>query len=278
MISTKVIRKINSVEDPKLRDVFISILEEAERIVGETITKREFQEFVKATEENFRRVWQAIDALTQRVNELTERVNELAEAQKRTEERINELAEAQKKTEERLDKLTERVDTLTERLNSLTEQVNELAEAQKRTEEKLGWLIEEHRKTRQELGGLAHTFGYILEDRSYKHLPGVLKEKYQIEVIGKLRREFFEVGKGRYVEVNIYGVGRRSGSEVHIMGECKSKLSKKDVDKFMKMIRGLEEEITGDRFILFVTYHATPQVMEYVKEKGAHLVFSSEFE
>ncbi len=257
MISTKVVRKINSVEDPKLRDVFISILEEAERIVGETITKREFQEFVKATEENFRRVWQAIDALTQKVNE---------------------LAEAQKRTEERLDSLTERVNELAEAQKKTEERVNELAEAQKRTEEKLGWLIEEHRKTRQELGGLAHTFGYILEDRAYKHLPGILKEKYQIEIEGKLNRKFFEVGRNRYVEVNIYGRGLRSGSEVHIMGECKSKLSKKDVDKFMKMVKGLEKEITGDRFILFVTYHATPQVMEYVREKGAHLIFSSEFE
>ena len=36
-----------------------------ERIVGETVTRKEFQEFVKQTHENFDRVWKAIKELTE---------------------------------------------------------------------------------------------------------------------------------------------------------------------------------------------------------------------
>ena len=57
---------------------------------------------------------------------------------------------------------------------SKNSKVNELAEALKRTEEELRKLISEHRKTREQLGGLSHTVGYILEDRSYAALPYLL--------------------------------------------------------------------------------------------------------
>ena len=60
---------------------------------------------------------------------------------------------------------------------SKNSKVNELAEAQKRTEEELRKLISEHRKTREQLGGLSHTVGYILEDRSYVALPHLLSKE-----------------------------------------------------------------------------------------------------
>jgi len=59
--------------------------------IAETVKKSDFDNFVKSTEENFNRVWKAIE--------------ELAEAQKRTEQRVEELAEAQRKTEIEIAKL-----------------------------------------------------------------------------------------------------------------------------------------------------------------------------
>jgi hypothetical protein len=59
--------------------------------IAETVKKSDFDNFVKSTEENFNRVWKAIE--------------ELAEAQKRTEQRVEELAEAQRKTEIEVAKL-----------------------------------------------------------------------------------------------------------------------------------------------------------------------------
>ena len=126
--SINIIRLLEKV-DPTLREVLLAILEEIEK------QRKQWEETVTKTE----------------FNELKQIISELAEAQKKTEHRVNELAEAQKKTENRLTRL----ETV----------VQELAEAQKRTEEELKKLVGEHRKTREQLGGLAHTVGYILEDR-----------------------------------------------------------------------------------------------------------------
>ena len=269
MIKAQIVRKLESVKDPELRDVFISFLEEVERMIGETITRKEFLEFVEKTQENFDKVWQAINELTRRVNELaeaqkrteerlnelTERVNSLAEAQKKTEERLNELAEAQKKTEERL---------------------NELAEAQKETEKKLAKLIGEHQKTREQIGGLSHSIGYLLEDRAYKGLPGILKRKYGIEVTEPLRRDYVKIGRNRYLEINIIGKGKKDGREIYIIGECKTQLKKKDVDKFLRHIKDIEDYFKGDKFLVIVAYQASPPVTDYIREKGLNFVYSYE--
>ena len=172
-------------------------------------------------------------------------INELAEAQKRTEERVNELAEAQKKTEERL---------------------NELAEALTR-------LIGEHAKTREQLGGLSHSFGYLLEDRAIKSLPKILEKDYNIKVIGKLKREYLKIGK-EYIEVNIYGKVKKDGEEYTLIGEAKSKVSKKVIENFIKKC----EKISKKTFKILISYVFTPEIKEYAKEKGIILIPSYELE
>ncbi|MEN3044843.1 MAG: chordopoxvirus fusion protein [Candidatus Hydrothermales bacterium] len=188
--------------------------------------------------------------LEERISNLERIVTELAEAQKRTEERINELAEAQKKTEQR---------------------VYELAEAIKKTEEELGKLIGEHRKTREELGGLSHAFGYVLEDRAIRWLPEILKREYNIEVIGKLKREYIFI-KGEYLEVNIYGKVKKDGKEYVLIGEAKSKLSKKLIDKFIIKC----EKISKESIKILVSYIFTPEIEKYAKEKEIILIPSYE--
>ncbi len=246
VFSTKIYKLLQKV-DPSLRDVLIAILEELEeqrKQWEESITKSEFREFVKATEENFKKVWQVI--------------HELSQAQRRTEERINELAEAQKRTEERL---------------------NELAEAQRRTEERLGWLIEEHRKTREMLGGLSHTVGYVLEDRAYVGLKQILPSRYGIELKEPLRRDYVKVD-GEYEEVNIIGRGEAKGRQVWIIGEGKSQLKKKDIDKdiddFLSKAERLSGALEGDKFYVIVCYQASPQVRKYAEERGIQRIFSWE--
>ena len=87
----------------------------------------------------------------------------------------------------------------------------------------------EHRKTREQLGGLSHTVGYILEDRSYIALPHILREELGIEV-EEIRRDYVEISPNRYEEVNIIGKGKRGGERIWILGECKTQLKKRDVD------------------------------------------------
>ncbi|MDL1956706.1 MAG: chordopoxvirus fusion protein [Candidatus Desulfofervidus auxilii] len=319
--SVSLIKRLEAVEPP-LREVLIALLEEVERQREDSITRKEFLEFAKKTEENFQRVWEAIERLTKAqeeserrigrlevavqelveaqkasekrisklevaVEKLTEaqkkteiRLNELAEAQKKTEIRLNELAEAQKRTETRLNELAEAQKKTEIRLNELAEaqkkteiRVNELAEAQKRTEEELRKLIGEHKKTREELGGLSHTVGYILEDRAYIGLPELIKRDFGIE-IEEIKRDFIEISPNRYEEINLLGKGKKNGTSIWILGECKTQLKKRDIDLFLKKLSRIEHLFPGEKLLIVVTYQASPQVRQYIEKKGLKLYLS----
>ena len=176
---------------------------------------------------------------------------------------VKELAEAQKRSEERLTRL-ENV-------------VAELAEAQKKTERELEKLVGEHRKTREMVGNLQHTVGYVLEDRAFVGLPPLLKEDFGIEIVEALRRDYIEVYPGKYIEVNIIGKGKRDGRDVWIIGDCKTQLKKRDVDEFLKILKQIEESISGDKLPIIVTYQTSPLVRNYIKERGLKLYFSYQF-
>ncbi|MDL1956116.1 MAG: chordopoxvirus fusion protein [Candidatus Desulfofervidus auxilii] len=270
--SIELIKRLEAV-DPTIREVLIALLEEVEKQREESITRKEFLEFAKKTEESFQRVWEAIERLTKaqeeserRIGRLETAVQELAEAQKKTEARVNELAEAQKKTEIRLNELAEAQKKTEIRLN-------ELAEAQKKTEEELRKLIGEHKKTREELGGLSHTVGYILEDRAYLGLPELIKRDFGIE-IEEIKRDFIEISPNRYEEINLLGRGKKDGSSIWILGECKTQLKKRDIDLFLKKLSRIEHLFPGERLFVVVTYQASPQVRKYIEEKGIKLYFS----
>ena len=297
-ISASLIRKLEAVPQ-QIREVLIDLIEEIERRREESVTKREFNELKEIVRE-----------LAQRVNELAEaqrgteqQINGLAEAQKRTEERllrlegaveklaeaqgrteerlsrleqtVERLAEAQKKTEERVEELAEAQRKTEERLNRLEVTVEELAQAQKRTERELQLLVAEHRKTREQVGGLSITVGYRLEDEAFKALPHLLERDYGIKVEGRLRRKFLRDNRGDYLEVNIIGEGRRNGERVTIVGEGKSQLSRREVDRFIRRkLKRLEGVLEGI-FPVLVTYMISePRVEEYVKDKGIALYYS----
>ncbi len=259
--------------------VKISDFEELKAVVKELAeaqkrTEESLETFKKATEDNFNKVWKAI--------------NELAEAQKRTELRVEELAEAQKRTElslesfkkateENFNKVWKAIDELAEAQKRTELKVEELAEAQKRTEEEIKRLTKEQIKIKEELGGLSHTVGYRLEDEAFKALPSLLKDDFGITVIGKLKRDFIEIGPEKYIEVNIWGEGKKDGKEFAIVGEAKSQLKKKDIDDFLKKLEVIKRYIPKEQFPILVTYIAHPQIQRYAKEKNIKIYFSYEF-
>jgi len=279
-------------EAQKRTEERVNELTEAQKRTEERIN--ELAEAQKRTEERVNELTEAQKRTEERVNELTEaqkrteeRVNELAEAQKRTEERVNELAEAQKRTEERINELAEaqaKTEQSLESFKKTTEEnfsrvwkaIDELTEAQKKTEEELKRLVGEHKKTREHLGTLSHTVGYVLEDRAYKGLVGLLKRDFGLEVIEGLRRDYIEVGIDKYEEVNIIGRARVNGKEVWVIGECKSQLKKGDVDEFLRSVKRIEPYVSGEKVIVAVTYQAPPPVRKYVEQKGIKLYFSYE--
>ncbi len=124
-----------------------------------------------------------------------------------------------------------------------------LLKLRKKTEEELRKLIGEHKKTREQLGGLAHTVGYILEDRAYKGLPELLKRDFAVEAIDFIKRDFIEIEPNRYEEINIYGKGRIDGREIWILGECKTQLKKTDIDSFLNKIKRIEKILKGEKNI-----------------------------
>ena len=318
MVITDVMEKLDKVRDPNIRDILLYLIEENEKRKEESIKREEFYEFVRTTNENFKKVWEAIDQLTERIdqltrrmdrltervdqltermdqltkrvdeltermNQLTERVDQLTERMNQLTKRVDELTERMNQLTERVNQLTERVnqltkrvDELTERMNQLTERVDQLAEAQKKTEGRLDKVIKEQKAMRKEIGGLAHTFGYFLEDRAYKGLPSILKGRFGIEVTQPLKRIYVKGETNRYYEINIFGAGRRGSEEVYIIGECKAKLSKREVDKFIRNIEKFGDRWKGEKILFLVTYQAPPSVAEYVERRGINLIYSYE--
>jgi len=249
---------------------------EAFQVFKEDIIHKDLEEIKKEIKE----VWEVIRELTEaqkrteeRVEKLAIRVEELAEAQKRTEKRVEELAEAQKRTEERIEELTEAQKRTEERVEKLAIRVEELAEAQKRTEEELKKLIEEHSKTREQLGGLSHAFGYVLEDRAIKSLPKIFEKYYGIQIIGELKREYIEID-GEYVEVNIYGKAKKNDKEYILIGEAKSRVSKKIIDEFLMKC----EKISKESIKVLVSYIFPPEIKKYAEEKQIILISSYQLE
>ncbi|MDM8526117.1 hypothetical protein QUF80_22305 [Desulfococcaceae bacterium HSG8] len=219
---------------------------------------------------DFRRLENVVSVLGDKILELAEaqkrtemRVEELAEAQKRTEMRVEELAEAQKRTERRVEELAE--------AQKRTEiRVEELAEAQKRTEDTLSQVVGKQDRMAREVGGLSTSFGYFLENEAIRFLPDILKREKGID-IRVMDRRFIVYADGKDDEINIYGEGLRDGREVYVIGESKSQLGKKDVDRFRKLVRRVTGHLKSEVHPLFVTHSAHPNVEAYAKENMPEL-------
>ena len=266
-ISISLYKMLDSV-DPALRDVLLAILEEIERQQKERVTKDEFIELK-----------QIVAELAEAQKRTETRVEELAEAQKRTEARVEELAEAQKRTEDRVDTLAQRLEELAEAQKRTEARVEELAEAQKRTEEEVRKLAKGLRETRQMVGGLSDSVGYGLEDKAIAALPIVLKKRFAMEPEGSFVRKFIQID-GKEVEINMFGTASQDGEKWFVVGEGKAKLSKKDVDKFLKLLDRLRiSGVVGTNVLpIMVTYSTRPATQRYAEEKGLNLIFSYELE
>lgn len=194
----------------------------------------------------------------QRLESLVEKqgesILELSRAQKRTEESVKELAQAQKRTEERMDELVQAQIKTEKRLTRLEVVVNRL--------------VGEMKTVRKEVGGLSHAVVYRLEDEAIWTLPHLLPRDHSVEVQGQLRRGFLTLSGGKAVEVNIYGQGIRTGRPITIVGEAKTQLKKKDVDNFLSLIKLVSLSTDQPVFPLLVTYHTSPPVEEYARDKG----------
>jgi chromosome segregation ATPase len=276
--------------------VAIKELTEAQKRTEKEIEKiwgaiKELTETQRKTEQEIEKIWSAIKELAEAQKRTEQRVNELAEAQRRTEQEIEkiwvaikELTEAQKRTEQRLNELAEaqkrteqKVEELAQAQKETEQKIKELAEAQRKTEETLKKLIEEHSKTREKLEGLSHSFGYFLEDRAMKSLPKILKRKYNIKAVGNFVRDYFIIN-GEHVEVNIFGRVKKGNKEYILIGEAKSQVTKKAIDKFLKKCDKISRSFSKETIKVFISYIFPPGIKEYAEEKGIVLIPSYELD
>ncbi len=281
--STNVIRLLEDIE-PSLRKVLIAILEEIERQREETVTRKEFLEFARHTDENFQKVWKSIHELAEAQKRTERRVDELAEAQKRTEARVEELAEAQKKTEQRVDSLAQKVEELAEaqkkteqRVDSLAQKVEELAEAQKKTEEEIRRLARGLKNTREMVAGLSDSVGYTLEDRIFPYIREFVLKEYGVKAKILDRRNII-YPDGGFDEANIYVEGRRNGEKVYVIGECKARPGKKDIKKFNEAIKRIKAHLGGKVEAFFVGYYYSPEIEKYLRDKHPEIMAMKSFE
>jgi hypothetical protein len=267
----------------KVRKVFppeqAEVLEEMVDLLDELVKVGDFNE-LKAIVADLARAQKELAEAQKRTEQ---RLEELAEAQKKTEQRLEELAEAQKRTEQRLEELAEAQKRTEQRLEELAEaqkrteqRLEELAEAQKETEKELRTLAREHQETRKQIGGLSHTASYLLEDRSYRGLPELLKKEYGIEITEPLKRDRFKLN-GKRIEVNIIGKGIKEGKEIWIVGEAKSQLKKKDVDAFLRRRQDFERLFPGEKLYVLVTYMDVGEAAEYARKKDIKVYYSYQF-
>jgi hypothetical protein len=187
------------------------------------------------------------------LQEVRDVVGELAQAQQRTEERLGELVQAQQRTEERL---------------------GELAQAQQRTETEIRTLTRSMKQTRQMVAGLSDTVGYTLENRAMERLPAILGSEHGITVEQPLVRRFVEYPDGGVDEVNVYGRGRRNGTEVTLVGEAKARPGKGDVDRFLELVSRLERNgwIAGEPFLLLIGHSIRPEVERYARSRNVEVL------
>ena len=296
-VSVGFIKTLENV-DPQLRRVLLELLEELERQREESITKKEFNElkevvhelgatvkelvetqkqarkdheiFKKENQENFGRVWQSINELT----EVQKRIEkESRENFNRVWQSISELTEAQKRTEKELENFKKETH---ENFNRVWQSINELTEAQKRTEKELGRLTREMVMVKERLEGISDTVGYTIENRAYKTLPQILAD-HGIKVEGRLIRRYLKI-KGTEHQVNIFGYAQKNGEKILILGEAKVRPSKKEIARFEKLCEYASEELKTPVFKVFVAHDFPPVIEAYLKEHDFLPVWSYELE
>jgi exonuclease VII small subunit len=162
------------------------------------------------------------------VTRLEAAVERLSQAQARTEEAVRALAEAQARTDERVTRLEAAVERLSHAQANTQQALKELSEA-------VTTLAKSVEILSQQVGKLSDTVGFGLEDVARVVLPGYLWRHFGIDLKQELDRRFILVDKAE-VEINLYGEGKLGDQDVVVIGECKSRIYHREVERFLQTL------------------------------------------
>ena len=125
---------------------------------------------------------------------------------------------------------------------------------------------------------ISDVFAYTLKNQSYKGLPPLLKRDLGLEIEDRLIRRYLPTEKkGQYLQVNIYGWGKKNGKKTLILGEAKTSISRREISRFQKIVKRaaqLENITSNDICQVIVVHSVTPSIEEYAKEQGIQLYWS----
>ena len=126
------------------------------------------------------------------------------------------------------------------------------------------------------LSEVTEAFSHTLKNSAYRVLPELLARDFDIKLEGRLVRKYIEYPDGRHDEVNIFGKAK-NGKDVWIIGECKVRMSKREINDFLKMVERLDSVIKGEKLLIGVTHTIMPDIERYAQSKGIKVYWSYEF-
>jgi len=136
----------------------------------------------------------------------------------------------------------------------------------------------EHRGARTGLHPITRILCCQLEDQARLALPRLLKRDHNIEVTGRLVRRHLPLKSGGHLEVNILGEARGAGKAIHIVGEGKIRLDRRDVDRFLQRTVPLAQAELGEIQPVLVTYMTPePGLEDFIRQQGILLYYSYDF-
>jgi hypothetical protein len=133
------------------------------------------------------------------------------------------------------------------------------------------------RDLKKTLAEIIEAFGYTLENAAYKALPELLARDFDMKIEGRLIRKYIEYPDGRHDEVNIFGKAKKDCKEIWVVGESKVRISKKEINDFLKMVERLDSLIKGEKLLIGVAHAIMPEVEKYAQSKGIKVYWSYEF-
>ncbi|MCM8804904.1 MAG: chordopoxvirus fusion protein, partial [Candidatus Omnitrophica bacterium] len=73
------------------------------------------------------------------------------------------------------------------------------------------------------------------------------------------------------------GKAKKNGEMIYIIGEAKTHLKLKDIDRFKRNLERISKVIEGKKFPIFVVHSSNPKIVKYAEDNGFFVFFSYEF-
>ncbi|MCS6817978.1 MAG: hypothetical protein N0A16_06240 [Blastocatellia bacterium] len=108
----------------------------------------------------------------------------------------------------------------------------------------------------QQVGRLSEAVGFTLEDLAREVTPAYLAQHYGIQV-RELERRFFTLD-GEEVEVDLYGEGWREGEPAVVIGEVRSQIYGRDVERAVRRAQGLRPQVVGTPVVILFGFAVHP--------------------